>query len=199
MMNSDNGKTLLGESDIYINDANNFCGSSHYPISDLGNAGGVGTNEGPLLNNLAKQVAVNVGHLYQVFSYNTLMDFPSGAVAIRTGSSYYRFYVEAPILKDKETVGATVKYILVTASERRLPEDGTVVGTIYNVGEGVSYNLPKDAECGWDSDVSDNFDINFSDGKMDITLSAYDSPLNSYNIYVRLGSVYSCLVVKLDL
>ena len=41
MLNEHNGKTYLGESNVYINEANNFITSKNF-ISDVGNGAGVG-------------------------------------------------------------------------------------------------------------------------------------------------------------
>lgn len=43
MLNEENGKTILGESDVYINSSNNFKTSSCY-IADAGKASGLGGN-----------------------------------------------------------------------------------------------------------------------------------------------------------
>ena len=67
MLNEHNGKTYLGESNVYINEANNFITSKNF-ISDVGNGAGVGANILPSLTNLTHEVAVTPGHIYQIFN-----------------------------------------------------------------------------------------------------------------------------------
>lgn len=73
MLNEHNGKTYLGESNVYINEANNFITSKNF-ISDVGNGAGVGANILPSLTNLTHEVAVTPGHIYQIFLKNPIQE-----------------------------------------------------------------------------------------------------------------------------
>ena len=66
MMNEGNGKTLLGASDVYINNSNNFKTSTCY-IADVGATSGLGAPVKLSLDNLAKEIAVVPGHLYHIY------------------------------------------------------------------------------------------------------------------------------------
>lgn len=77
MMNEGNGKTLLGKSDVYINNSNNFKTSTCY-IADMGEASGLGTPVKPSLDNLANEMAVVPGHLYHIYDRRCSPGFPFG-------------------------------------------------------------------------------------------------------------------------
>ncbi|MDE6287284.1 MAG: DUF5036 family protein, partial [Muribaculaceae bacterium] len=64
MMNSENGKTTISGTDVYVNEANNFC-SRQFVINDLGPKAGFSTR--PDLSQLSNEVAVIPGHYYQIF------------------------------------------------------------------------------------------------------------------------------------
>ena len=79
MLNEDNGKTYLGNSDIYITDENNFSGSSCLLV-ELGGANGIGKVVPPrvgdgLVRKAAVLPAVNVG---AVVKYAPVYPDPQG-------------------------------------------------------------------------------------------------------------------------
>ena len=199
MLNEQNGKTLLGTSDVYINKANNFYSSSCF-ISDAGSVGGVGTSIEPILGNLVNQVAVTKGHLYQIFDSETVHDFPSGVRAIMTDAAYYRLYVESPITVDNNLTGAIVKYVLVYPDAHNLPKYGHLIGEVQYSGESVSMELPKDAECFWYGGVPEVFDISTDDRILRMTLTRTPTEFNGitgdYRVYIRLGNVFTSVVVR---
>jgi hypothetical protein len=121
MLDEENGKTMLGESDVFINKANNFQSQSCF-IADIGNVGGVGTKIPPKLDNLAREVAVCQGQMYQVYDGETLRTFPSGVRAIMAGAAYYHLFVVSQILVDTKSIGAIVKYVSVYPKTENLPE-----------------------------------------------------------------------------
>ena len=76
MLNEDNGKTYLGNSDIYITDENNFSGSSCLLV-ELGGANGIGKVVPPRVGDgLVRKAAVLPGCLYQAFNRNSILEFP---------------------------------------------------------------------------------------------------------------------------
>lgn len=199
MHDEQNGKTLLGGSDVYINKANNFRSASCF-ISDAGNAGGVGAIKAPLLTNLVREAAVVPGRLYQIFDGEAVQTFPSGTEAVLVGAGYYQVYVLSAITIDNKSVGAVVKYIPVHPDTRGLPEFESLLGQINYSGEFVSMKLPKDAECFWYDGVPEVFDISINDGTLQMTLRKTPTEFNGvagdYEVYIRLGDVYTSVIVR---
>lgn len=205
MMNEGNGKTLLGKSDVYINNSNNFKTSTCY-IADMGEASGLGTPVKPSLDNLANEMAVVPGHLYHIYDRNVLLDFPSGKRAVMIESGYYKAYVISPITVDGTTTGATLKFVLAYPETNGLPEYETVMGNVDDVGDEIEYTLPKDAELRFsdylDSD-SNSFDIQFVNGKLKVELlesiNHISGPYGDYGIFVRSGDAYTYVMFKAGL
>ena len=95
MMNESNGRTLLGSSDVYVDDAGNFVCSS----SVIAYAGRVGGLNGVTMrfDNLVRSTAVDVGGGYLVYDGESLHEFPSGHIALAAGTTYYRMRVQSII------------------------------------------------------------------------------------------------------
>lgn len=205
MLNEENGKTLLGTSDVYINKSHNFKTSSCY-IADVGTASGLGTNVQPTLNNLAREVAVIPGHLYQIYDQKTLQDFPSGKRAILLGASYYKMYVVSPITTENTTTGAIVKYVLAYPETQGLPENETIIGNLDYAGESFEYTLPKDAECVFNEywhNTNDAFDMEIANNKLKVTLlkpiDKISGPYGTYQMYIRSGSTFTIVKVNVGM
>ena len=78
MLDVENGATRLGNSDIYINAANNFQ-TNECLIAEIGPSKGIGKVIPPQVGNgLVYQAAVTPGHLYQAFKEEAVKQFPSG-------------------------------------------------------------------------------------------------------------------------
>ena len=197
MMNEGNGKTLLGVSDVYINNSNNFKTSTCF-IADMGEASGLGTPVKSSLDNLAKEMAVVPKHLYHIYDKGVVRDFPSGNRAITIGSGYYKAYVMSSITAEGVTTGATLKYVLAYPEKNDLPEYETVIGNVDNVGDQIEYTLPKNVEIcfsGYLDSDKDSFDIQFINGKLKVTLlesiNQVSGPYGDYGIFVRSGSAFT--------
>lgn len=93
MLDVENGATRLGNSDIYINAANNFQ-TNECLIAEIGPSKGIGKVIPPQVGNgLVYQAAVTPGHLYQAFKEEAVKQFPSGKFALALAGDYYQFYV----------------------------------------------------------------------------------------------------------
>lgn len=202
MMNEENGKTLLGTSDVYINKSNNFKTSACF-ITDMGKASGLGINSKINLGNISQEVAVTTNNLYHIYDQKTLLDFPSGNRAIEIGAGYYKAYIMSPITKENVVTGVLLKYILAYPETNNLPEYKKVIGNINSVGETVKYPLPKDTELYFSDYLESNrdaFDIQITDGKLSITLlkdiNKNSGPYGDYGIYARSGSTYTYIVFQ---
>lgn len=206
MLNEDNGKTLLGTSDVYINRSNNFKTSSSY-LTDIGPTSGVGVKTEPQINNLAQEVAVTPGHLYQIFDKETLRDFPSGKRAVQIEAAYYKAYVVSPIVNNTLTTGGVIKYILAYPDTKGLPEYGHNIGNLNYPGDNIEFVLPKEVEYvfeeHWGSEEDGAFNVQATNGKLNITLlkssnNAY-GPYGTYKIYVRLENIFSVVKVNVGI
>lgn len=206
MLNEENGKTILGESDVYINSSNNFKTNSCY-IADAGEASGLAGNFQPQLNTLVREAAVVSGHLYQIYDRDMIRSFPSGNLAVHAGSGYYKAYVIKEIKTGTVTTGAMIKYALTYPDPKGLPSYGEVIGTLNKVGDRFEYALSKNGECDFiDSQwnyYSDAFDIQINNNKLVITLlkpvNKVSGPYGEFNLYIRSGSTYTFAQVNVGM
>lgn len=147
MMNEDNGKTLLGNSDVYITNAGNFT-SDQYPLFDVGEKRGIGDIDMPGFANMAPEVAVQPRHGYVICEANDVRSFPSGKKAIREDASVYRVFVDSWI-EDKEgnATGANVYFLLgKPEADEGIPGWGSEIGWQYDITKGnpLELTLPSD-------------------------------------------------------
>ncbi|GHU56699.1 hypothetical protein FACS189411_08010 [Bacteroidia bacterium] len=199
MLDENNNKTWLGESDVYINKANNFSSRSCY-IAEVGATGGLGKNMPPKLDNLVREAAVTPGHAYQVFDQETIRKFPSGVRSIMVGASYYRLFVVSLIMKDSISTGANVKYISVLPETYGLPEYGTKIADFNQYGDEVSIDLPEDAELFWEEGTFVLFHIEMDGGKLKVRLTTPEpwNNVGDYSIYIRVGSSFTEVIVSIS-
>lgn len=200
MLDELNGQTKLGGSDVYINKANNFRANYNF-ISDIGYAAGIGAVRGPRLSNLVKETAVTPGHIYQIFDNRTIYEFPSGERAVQIDAAYYQLYVVSPITNNDKTTGAVIQYFSEFPDKKGLPDYEYKLGEVKSYGDKVELSLPKGAECYWDSNMENFFNITTNGGKLQITLIQiphYNSGLfGGYTVYIRVGNVFTEVYVVL--
>lgn len=147
MMNEDNGKTLLGNSDVYITNAGNFT-SDQYPLFDVGEKRGIGDIDMPGFANMAPEVAVQPRHGYVICEANDVRTFPSGKKAIREDASIYRVFVDSWIEdKDGNATGANVYFLLGKPdTDEGIPLWHSEIGWQYDITKGnpLELTLPSD-------------------------------------------------------
>lgn len=103
MMNELNGRTLLGSSDVYVDDAGNFVSSSAV-IAYVGRVNGL-NGVSIRFDNLVRKAAVDVGGGYLVYDGVSLHEFASGRVALAAGTTFYRMRVESEIMGENASTG----------------------------------------------------------------------------------------------
>ncbi len=131
MMDEWHGKTLLGNSDVYITSERNFR-SNRFPIFDMGKKSGIGDIEMPDFINMASQVAVQPGNGYVICDVDDILEFEeSGQLAIAESASVYRVFVDSWIQRGDSITGANVRFLLGKPSEGQLPVWGSSLGTIW--------------------------------------------------------------------
>lgn len=199
MMNESHGKTVLGESGVYINNANNFT-SETASIADLGMRGGY--FQTPALTQLAREIAVSPGSFYQVFDEG-LKSFASGKRAVRVGGTYYNIYVSDWISDDNtgRHIGAKVSYNTLNADRGQLPEwdytAGTLLvldaNTLIPVKDEVSYTFPAGSEINVDYNGNESHILISVEGsKVTATLTTnYPRQSCVAYVYVRENGVYT--------
>lgn len=142
MMDEANGKTLLGNSDVYIDDSYNFYGPS-CSISGLGKKNGL-KNASPALDGTAPRVAVEQGKAYQIFLSAAIRKFPSGESALNITGDYYNVYAVSQIKQNDVVTGANVKFVLSDVPGYGLPEYNKNIGSFnhYDYPDGYEIILP---------------------------------------------------------
>lgn len=202
MANEDNGKTLLGNSDVYINKANNFK-TDTFLIAPLGKTKGIGSVIYPqAMEGMVHETEVIPNHLYQVFDEDDVMSFPSGKWAAAVDAVYYQMYVESLITEGDKTTGAKVQFVPVTPEQYGLPYYDYPIGNLASAGEGVSNHLYDDVEYFYNDRFSEVFNVLIMDRYMQLTLKEDPTEENGlrgdYAIYARRGSVYTKLIVTVE-
>lgn len=202
MANEDNGKTLLGNTDIYINKANNFK-TDTFLIAPLGKTKGIGSVIYPqAMEGMVHETEVIPNHLYQVFDEDDVMSFPSGEWAVAVDAVYYQMYVESSITEGDKTIGAKVQYIPVTPEPNGLPYYGYQMRKITSAGEGTSVYLYDDVEYFYHDSISEVFDVSIIRASIQLTLKEDPTEENDlrgdYDVYARRGNVYIKLIVTVE-
>lgn len=200
--NEDNGKTLLGNSDVYINKANNFK-TDTFLIAPLGKTKGVGSVIYPqAMEGMVHETEVIPNHLYQVFDEDDVMGFPSGEWAVAVDAVYYQMYVESLITEGDKTTGAVVQFVPVTPESNGLPYYDYPTGSLTSAGEGMSNYLYDDVEYFYNDRFSEVFNVLIMDRYMQLTLKEDPTEENGlrgdYAIYARRGHVYTKLIVTVE-
>lgn len=126
MYDADNGRTLLGYSDIYIDKAQNFV-TDECELFAVGKASSPGSIRVRGLDTSAPQTAVVPGHGYVAAKARALTTFPSGkkALPINGEANYMKFCVVSTIRQEDKPIGAAVKYLTVQPESYGLPEFGS--------------------------------------------------------------------------
>jgi hypothetical protein len=196
MMNEDNGKTILGNSDIYIDSANNFY-SSWCLMTNLGKRSGLGGLPAPSLDNLSDRMAVEEGCAYQVFKAQAIREFPSGILAIDISADYYNVYVPSFIKKGDDVAGAVVKYVLMNnIPVNGLPEYETNIGKLSltkNNSSEITITLPYDDfeyETAFASSAYYTIECQKSGKTLTLKLLDIESP-DVFGLYIRIKSSYT--------
>lgn len=153
MYNEENGRTLLSDSDIYIDNAGNFVSPSSCQLFMLGRLSGLGAIKASTLKNPAPQVAVKTGYGYVAVRGAAVRRFPSQATAMSLdpdlGVNYLKFYV-TELLEDasENSLGAVVKFTVAQPRNYWLPAWGSTPYvldcTSKALGDTVSVTLPGD-------------------------------------------------------
>lgn len=196
MLNEQNGKTVLANSGVYINQADNFYGGSSCLIADAGPVSGVGALGEPALPGLSTQVAATPGHGYFFCDPGTVVEFPSGAFAMTVGASYYKVYVASWLADGK---GAVVKYLSAKVSEDYLPDYDAMIGTLNGMDESLRIELPTD-----DFEYYESFDaegmLSFEREWYALVIRLRDgaTPNGNYPVYLRAGGSYTRFYVRVS-
>lgn len=162
MMNEDNGKITLGNSDVYITNEGNFK-SHNFPIFDMGEKQGISDIGLPDFINMAPEVAVYPKHGYVFCSPSDVRTFNSQKKAIRENADVYRVFVESWIRnKDGEKTGANVYFLLgkpIQHESNQMPAWESGIGTLeWDFSEGKSKELSV-------SFPSNDIEVSFIDNK----------------------------------
>ena len=175
MLDAENGKTYLGSTGFYINEADNFYSS------------------GPATSGLTDEAAVMPGHGYMIFADDALLVFPSGTTAAVVGSEYCKVYVDSWLAEDK---GAVVKYLSDRVSADGLPGYDDPVGIIDWSTESLEIELASsdfEAVC---EPGREAFDLEASGRVLKIRPATMSVASGDYGIYVRIGDRYTRIRVE---
>ncbi len=203
LMNSDNGGTTIGESDVHINASNNFQ-SSYCGIVDLGRKGNF--NQNPDLSQIAREVAVSPGNFYQIVMAGDIKEI-AGARAFPVTGTYYNLYVDSWIYdRDKAISGAKVRYAECTPTPVNIPEWDTSYPIFLKSwddgrsGEHATYTFDKKVKIGTNYDIYDavgsdlcrSLTVKIIDNKIELTNTSY-TPGGKAEVvmYVRQESLYT--------
>jgi len=192
MMNEKNGKTILGNSDIYIDKDNNFCGASCV-INNLGRQKGVGSISSPVLSGLSYQIAVEEGNAYQVFTNASIREFPSGKLAINITADYYNVYIVSQIMNsDTVAAGFKVNYFPLDVPEYGLPEYNSEIGTLEGIASELIIKLSvSEFEYEFDDDYNELIEARKDGNKLILRQELSTTNDHDFGIYIRTSEGYT--------
>lgn len=205
MMDEANGKTLLDDSGIYIDRAQNFVTGDDCVLFALGKVGGLGAVAPKSLETSTTIAAVESGHGYVAVRPGTLRSFPSGKMAMPIGRqdvNYLKIYVVSPLTAEGKTVGAAVRYAAAVPESYKLPEYGSTVLRIDDsnydhLGQEVALPLPAgDVEYVF---YNGNYAIECEQrgGKLIFRLEDWFD--NQFELYLRSRESYTRVYVDVNL
>ncbi|MEI3555039.1 MAG: DUF5036 family protein [Alistipes senegalensis] len=204
MLDESNGRTLLDDSDIYIDDAGNFVSGDNCVLFAFGKVGGLGAVAPASLRNSTPIAAVEAGHGYvavrsaaaEVVPLAERWPCPLDA----SGANYLKIYVVSSLTAESKTVkGAVVKFVTAQPQRHGLPEWGDTVLTIENydhLGQEVVLTLPTED---FEFVLDDNgYDIRCEQrgGKLYIRLGGWFAP--RFELYLRSRESYTMVYVDVD-
>lgn len=202
MMNEDNGKTLLGNSDVYITKEGNFR-SGQFPIFDMGKKGGIGDISMPNFINMAPEVAVQPKHGYVICDADDVYTFSaSQQKAIAENAQVYRIYVDSWIKDGENNIGANVHFLLGRPADNYLPAWNSVAGTAYlwdkDYENHIPVNIklpssdPKDIDVEFtDQDAENYLSYSLSKNVLSIQLNGLDNEGGEYRVRIRCKHIYT--------
>ena len=198
MLDVENGTTRLGNSDIYINAANNFQ-TNECLIAEIGLSKGLGKVVPPQIGSgLVYQAAVMPGHLYQAFKAEAVMQFPSGKFALALAGDYY--YVDSEIMKEEQRIGAVVRFALIEPEDEGLPAYDSTIGTVQSgSSDEIVHEFPEGTEFRYDSSLDEIFQISTEGGVLKASMwVSWSDTRGNYAIYARHNEVYTKVYIKVD-
>lgn len=201
MLDENHGKTLLGETGVYINGSMNFR-SDNWQIVDLGTSVSLPSGQIPNLDNLSNETSVLPNHRYVLCKSENVFSFPSHKNAYEIGCKYYQFVVSSFLEKETCKVGAVVEYTSSLSDEKELPRKDTNIGELFGLDDQLSFDaLGAEEYCFFGK--SEDFSISLSKGHLKVALRKSPNelygPYGKYIIYLRKGNVYTKVTFNVNL
>lgn len=202
MLNENNGQTELGNSDVYINSANNFYSSSCM-LSSLGKMNGLGSISDILLIGGTNTIAVEPGNAYQVFNSGVIKEFPSGKLALSIGSNYYNVYVVSQMKEENVVIGANVKFVLMDVPGNSLPPLNSNIGTLNHLNANeheITIELPTpdfEYEASFNN-VFNKFEHKKDGNKLIVKLVEYEGIPQNIGFFIRIKESYTYVTGRLE-
>ena len=201
MLDENHGKTLLGETGVYINGSMNFR-SDNWQIVDLGTSVSLPSGQIPNLDNLSNETSVLPNHRYVLCKSENVLSFPSHKNAYEIGCKYYQFVVSSFLEKETCKVGAVVEYTSSLSDEKELPQKDTNIGDLFGLDDQLSFDaLGAEEYCFFGK--SEDFAISLSNGHLKVALRKSPNelygPYGKYTIYLRKGNVYTKVTFNVNL
>lgn len=194
MLNEDNGQTVLGNSDVYIDNGNNFYSPSCL-LSSLGKKNGLGSVSDILLIGGTNTVAIEPGNAYQVFNSGVVKEFPSGKLALSIGSNYYNVYIVSQMKQENTVIGANVKFALMDVPTNDLPKLNSNIGTLDHLNanqQEITIELPT-SDFEYEANFNNLFNVyehEKTGNKLTIKLISYYMPMD-FSFYIRIKDSYT--------
>lgn len=201
MLDENHGKTLLGETGVYINGSMNFR-SDNWQIVDLGTSVSLPSGQIPNLDNLSNETSVLPNHRYVSCKSENVLSFPSHKNAYEIGCKYYQFVVSSFLEKETCKIGAVVEYTSSLSNENELPQKDTNIGNLFGLDEQLSFDA-LGAEEFYFFGKTEDFAISLSDGRLNVALrkspNELNGPYGKYSIYLRKGNVFTKVTFDVNL
>lgn len=208
MMNEDNGATRLGNSDVYINNSNNFA-SNACRLFDMGSCTDIEKIDTRKMDikYAVSEIAVQLDHGYAIYAGDT-HHFPSGTIAIPVNSDIYGVCPKSWINSESTTrttttVGATVNFGIIKPYSYNLPDWNSTVGTIESGSIAESEEKPivvklssSDLEVE-NAEAFNDVNVKTESNRIIITRNSYYSSDETISLLIRCENVYTKINVIL--
>lgn len=186
MLNEDNGKTLLANTNVYIDKDYNLYGNG-YLMTCLGIRNGLGDITTTLLEGAHNKIIAETGGVYQIFNENDIIRFTSGKEAIDVDANYYNVCVVSQIMQNGKVVGAKVKYVNARVDDYGLAAKESAIGTLSYTGQEITLEFPTpDFETAYYHMGINSYTFTQSGNKLSVKLAEMVSE-DTFNFFVRIN------------
>lgn len=143
MLYDASGSSFLPNTDIYINESNNFVSRGNWLMIDCGTNQKLLNNEAQEIGLAVNQCAAVVGNWIAIVHKDDCYLFPSGKYAIRQDADYYMLQSVAPVTRENKVAGYTIRYYQTEKNSSSFSSSDIYIGSLSPSSRRIEYKLPS--------------------------------------------------------